>query len=60
MSIISKIIKIATKTPRIETYDSFLFIGPHPDDIEIGAGSVGVLIPPFAINDKHLDSSDFS
>ncbi len=39
MSIISGIIKIATKAPRIETYDSFLFVGPHPDDIELGAGA---------------------
>ena len=25
--------------PRPERFDRFLFIGPHPDDIEIGAGA---------------------
>lgn len=39
MSIISTIVKIATKCPRIEEYDRFLFVGPHPDDIEIGCGA---------------------
>ena len=39
MSILSTIVKVATKAPSIEDYDSYLFIGPHPDDIEIGAGA---------------------
>jgi LmbE family N-acetylglucosaminyl deacetylase len=30
---------IAIPKPKIENYDSYLFIGPHPDDIEIGAGA---------------------
>lgn len=25
--------------PKIEKYDNFVFVGPHPDDIEIGAGA---------------------
>ena len=33
------IFSIAIPKPRIENYDSYLFIGPHPDDIEIGAGA---------------------
>ncbi len=32
-------IKTAIKQKKIEQYDNFLFIGPHPDDIEIGAGA---------------------
>lgn len=47
MSIISKIVKVATKSPRIETYDSFLFVGPHPDDIEIGAGATAAKLASF-------------
>lgn len=39
MSITSKIIKLAAPIPKIEKFDSFLFVGPHPDDIEIGAGA---------------------
>ena len=33
------IIKFAAPLPKIEKYNNFLFIGPHPDDIEIGAGA---------------------
>lgn len=32
-------INIAVKNEKIESFDSYLFIGPHPDDIEIGAGA---------------------
>ena len=39
MSILKTIIKIAAPPPKIEEFDRFLFIGPHPDDIEIGAGA---------------------
>ncbi|NCA67385.1 MAG: PIG-L family deacetylase [Clostridia bacterium] len=31
--------KIAIPRPKLEAYNSYLFIGPHPDDIEIGAGA---------------------
>lgn len=30
---------IASPMRKLESYDRFLFIGPHPDDIEIGAGA---------------------
>ncbi len=33
------IFSIAIPKPRIENYNRYLFIGPHPDDIEIGAGA---------------------
>ncbi len=39
MSILSFIIKKAAPVPKIENFDSYLFVGPHPDDIEIGAGA---------------------
>ena len=39
MSITRLILKAAAPLPRIESYDRYLFIGPHPDDIEIGAGA---------------------
>lgn len=32
-------LKFAAPLPKLEKYDRFLFIGPHPDDIEIGAGA---------------------
>ena len=31
--------KIAAPAPRIEAFTKYLFIGPHPDDIEIGCGA---------------------
>lgn len=39
MSLIKMILKFAAPVPKIEAYDRFLFVGPHPDDIEIGAGA---------------------
>lgn len=32
-------LKIAAPAPKIEGFSSYLFIGPHPDDIEIGCGA---------------------
>lgn len=39
MSVLSFILSKAAKLPKLEDYDRFLFVGPHPDDIEIGAGA---------------------
>lgn len=39
MSLIKGILKAAVPVPRLEGYQRFLFVGPHPDDIEIGAGA---------------------
>lgn len=39
MGITNLALKIAAPLPDIESYERFLFIGPHPDDIEIGAGA---------------------
>lgn len=32
-------LSIAAPAPKVEAFDRYLFIGPHPDDIEIGAGA---------------------
>ena len=39
MSLIKMILKVAVPTPKVEDYQRYLFVGPHPDDIEIGAGA---------------------
>lgn len=39
MSITRLALRIAAPLPRIEDYERYMFIGPHPDDIEIGAGA---------------------
>jgi len=39
MSLTKMILKAAVPVPKIEQYQRFLFVGPHPDDIEIGAGA---------------------
>ena len=39
MGLTKRILKIAAPPPRIESFSRYLFIGPHPDDIEIGCGS---------------------
>ncbi len=39
MSFTRFVTKIAAPLPKIEKFERFLFIAPHPDDIEIGAGA---------------------
>ena len=39
MSITKIAMHFALKRPDILSYDRYLFFGPHPDDIEIGAGA---------------------
>ena len=39
MSITKAVLRFAAPRPKIEPFDRFLFLGPHPDDIEIGAGA---------------------
>lgn len=39
MSITSLALRFAAPVPRVEAFERYLFIGPHPDDIEIGAGA---------------------
>ena len=39
MGLTSIILKFAAPVPQIRDFSRYLFIGPHPDDIEIGAGA---------------------
>ena len=39
MSLTSAVLRFAAPPPRLEDYERYLFLGPHPDDIEIGAGA---------------------
>ena len=39
MSITRLALKLAAPLPKLEKQQRFLFVGPHPDDIEIGAGA---------------------
>lgn len=39
MGLTSTVLKTAAPVPHPERFQRFLFIGPHPDDIEIGAGA---------------------
>ena len=39
MGLTKTVLKFAAPLPKIEEQKRFLFIGPHPDDIEIGAGA---------------------
>jgi len=39
MSLLKTIMKFAAPAPEIESFGRYLFVGPHPDDIEIGAGA---------------------
>ncbi|MBR5668463.1 MAG: PIG-L family deacetylase [Spirochaetales bacterium] len=39
MSLLRLVLKAAAPLPKLESFSRYLFIGPHPDDIEIGAGA---------------------
>ena len=39
MSITRAVLRFAAPPPKLEDYQRYLFLGPHPDDIEIGAGA---------------------
>ena len=39
MNLTKLILKAAVPIPQVENYRRYLFVGPHPDDIEIGAGA---------------------
>lgn len=39
MSLTRFMLRFAVPVPKVESFDRYLFIGPHPDDIEIGAGA---------------------
>ena len=43
MGLTSCILKFAAPVPKITRYEKYLFIGPHPDDIEIGKQYVEVV-----------------
>ena len=39
MSLTRLALRFAATIPKVVSFDRYLFIGPHPDDIEIGAGA---------------------
>ena len=39
MSLTRVALRFAAPAPQVEQYERYLFIGPHPDDVEIGAGA---------------------
>jgi len=39
MSLTKFILKAVVPIPKVEDFQRYLFVGPHPDDIEIGAGA---------------------
>ena len=39
MGLTKLILHYAAPVPQLMDYDTYLFVGPHPDDIEIGAGA---------------------
>ena len=39
MSLTRLALRFAAPPPQVEAFERYLFIGPHPDDIEIGAGA---------------------
>ena len=51
MSLTHLALRVAAPVPQVESFDRFLFVGPHPDDIEIGAGATAAKL---AANGKQV------
>lgn len=51
MGLTSLAISLSLRLPKIDEFDNYLFIGPHPDDIEIGAGAT---IAKLVAKGKHV------
>ena len=51
MSVTGLILRFAAPVPQVESFDRYLFVGPHPDDIEIGAGATAAKL---AAAGKHV------
>lgn len=58
MSLTSFIVKKAVPTPDLEKYERFMFIGPHPDDIEIGAGATALKLVSMGKQVEYLICTD--
>lgn len=44
MGLTSAVLKLAAPAPQLTGFTRYLFIGPHPDDIEIGAGATAAAL----------------
>ena len=51
MSLTRLALRLAAPVPQVESFDRILFVGPHPDDIEIGAGATAA---KFAASGKQV------
>ena len=51
MSLTRLALSFAAPVPKVEAFERYLFIGPHPDDIEIGAGATAAKL---AAAGKHV------
>lgn len=58
MGITKLALKIAAPAPGVEEFSSCLFIGPHPDDIEIGAGATAAKLSAAGKNITFLILTD--
>lgn len=58
MSLTSLVLRFAAPAPDPLSFDRFLFIGPHPDDIEIGAGATVAKLTAMGKNVQFLICTD--
>lgn len=58
MSLFVKILSKVMPLPKLTEYKKYLFIGPHPDDIEIGAGATACKLASMGKEIKFLICTD--
>ena len=44
MGITKLALRVAAPFPKVQSFNRYLFVGPHPDDIEIGAGATAAAL----------------
>ena len=44
MGITNLVLRFAAPFPKVQSFNRYLFVGPHPDDIEIGAGATAAAL----------------
>ena len=58
MSLTKFILRFFAPLPKLEAFDRYLFIGPHPDDIEIGAGAAAAKLAGMGKQVRFLIATD--
>lgn len=58
MGLTKLVVSLAVPLPKLESFQRYLFFGPHPDDIEIGAGATAAKLVSLGKNVRFVICTD--